>query len=335
MKVVISGPTGVIGHAIIEECLAARDEVLAICRTGSKRNAALPKGREGFRIIECDLKDYGELAEEIAGREKTVIDERYDVFYHLAWNGTVGADRMDTTMQEANVRHALDAVRLAHTLGCNTFIGAGSQAEYGRVEGILTPDTPTHPENEYGRCKRRAGIETRKMCQGLGLRHIWARVLSVYGPFDGENSMVTSSLRKMIAGEDVSFTAGEQMWDYLYASDAGRAFRLMGEKGIDGKTYVLGSGECRRLKDYIRIMTEEVKYAGRPGIGDLPYAERQVMYLQADITDLRKDTGFAPEKDFREGIQNTIEYLKENSEQADRAKETGDKKRRRDRNEES
>ncbi|MBR3040943.1 MAG: NAD(P)-dependent oxidoreductase [Lachnospiraceae bacterium] len=302
MKVVITGPTGAIGHALIEECLANGDEVLAICHKGSRRVDTLPKS-ENLKLLSLDLGDYGIAAESIA-------EEKYDVFFHFAWEGTTGADRNDVGLQEKNVKSALDSVRLAKALGCNTYIGAGSQAEYGRVEGKLAADTPVNPENEYGKAKLKAGNRTRELCRGIGMKHIWTRVLSVYGPYDGEKSMIISALRKMIAGEDVSFTKGEQKWDYLYSEDAGRAFRLLSQKGMDGKIYVIGSGKVRELREYIQVMTNGVKFEKRVGLGDIPYAEKQVMHLEADISELTKDTGFVPQVGFEEGIERTIVYVR-------------------------
>ena len=55
----------------------------------------------------------------------------------------------------------MDAVNLAHRLGCEFFIGAGSQAEYGRVEGKLNAQVPTNPENGYGMAKLCAGQMSR------------------------------------------------------------------------------------------------------------------------------------------------------------------------------
>lgn len=307
MKVVITGPTGAIGHALIEECIKAGDEILAICHRGSKRAKTLPES-EYLKVLFLDLNEYRDSIKEGLG-----LSGDYDVFYHFAWDGTTGAERNDESLQGKNTEYALDAVKLAKELGCNTFIGAGSQAEYGRVEGKLSPDTPANPENEYGKAKLKAGEMTRAYCKKLGMKHIWTRVLSVYGPYDGEKSMIISSLRKMIAGEKVSFTAGEQKWDYIYASDAGRAFRLLAEKGADGEVYVIGSGKVRELKEYIQIMTRKVNFDGYIGLGEIPYGDKQVMYLQADISKLTKDTGFVPQVEFEEGMEKTISYVIDSS----------------------
>ena len=80
----------------------------------------------------------------------------------------------------------------AKTARCQVFIGAGSQAEYGRVEGVLTAQTPCFPENGYGMAKLCAGQMSRVECQTLGMAHIWTRILSVYGPHDGPATMILS-----------------------------------------------------------------------------------------------------------------------------------------------
>ena len=41
MRVVITGATGAIGHALIAECIKQNIEVLAICHRGSKRAGML------------------------------------------------------------------------------------------------------------------------------------------------------------------------------------------------------------------------------------------------------------------------------------------------------
>ena len=306
MRVIITGPTGAIGHALIEECLKAGDDILAICNPGSKRIPSLPQS-EQLQVLELDLSEYGNAAK----KNDNILS--YDVFYHFAWKGTTGEGRNDKELQDDNCKAALDAVMLAKSYGCHTFIGAGSQAEYGRVEGIIKPETETNPENMYGKAKLEAGITTRELCKTLVIRHIWTRVLSVYGPYDGEKSMIISSLRKMIRGEKANFTKGEQDWDYLYSDDAGRAFRRLGDKGLDGKVYVIGSGKTKKISEYINAMTDKVKMRIKKEpnvvIGAISYSDKQVMHLCADISELKKDTGFVPSVEFEEGIDKTIEYV--------------------------
>ena len=122
--------------------------------------------------------------------------------------------------------------------------------------------------------------------------------------------MVTSPIRKHLEGVKPSFTKGEQKWDYLYSVDAGKAFKLIGEKGKDGAVYPLGGGTARPLADYIMKMRDAANPDAELGLGDIPYGDKQVMYLCADISDLTRDTGWVPETDFETGIANTVAWLR-------------------------
>lgn len=303
MKIIITGPTGMIGMALISKCIQEQIQVLAICHRGSSGMRHIPQSRL-VKVMEADLSEISQLSR--------LIDDKYDVFYHLAWAGTTGKARNDMYLQNENIKFTLDAVELASQLGCRVFIGAGSQAEYGRYEGRLTPDTPVFPENGYGMAKLCAGQMSRIQCQELGIRHVWVRILSIYGPY-GKADMISQTIQKMLAGQKAEFTPGEQIWDYLYSGDAARALLLLGEKGKSGKVYVLGSGEARKLREYIGIMAEEAAdFTGkRPELafGVVPYGENQVMYLSADNEEVCRDTGFAPEVPFREGIRETIRNM--------------------------
>lgn len=304
MKIIVTGPTGALGMALIREYTGCGIEVLAICHKASKRRERISR-LPLVRVLELDMEEYAAYVpgEDIKG---------YDIFYHFAWSGTTGAARNDLELQHGNIGYAVDAVRLAHKFGCHTFIGAGSQAEYGRVEGKLSADTPAFPENGYGMAKLCAGQMTRIACTQLNMKHIWVRILSVYGPYDGENSMIISAIRKLLDGEKADFTKGEQKWDYLYSGDAARAMRLLGEKGRDGVVYCLGSGKAQPLSEYIMMLKDAVDSRIEVTLGGIPYAGGQVMYLCADNRQLKEDTGFVPEVDFKTGILQTVEWVKNN-----------------------
>lgn len=301
MRIVITGPTGTIGMALIHQCIKEKKEVLAICHRNSSNREKIPQSSY-VTIMEADLSEFKNLV---------LPDKKYDVFFHLAWAGTVGNERNDIQLQLSNISFSLDAVHLAKRLGCSTFVGAGSQAEYGRYEGKLTAGTSVFPENGYGMAKLCAGQMSRAECKKLGLRCVWVRILSVYGPFGSMNSMINGTIKRLLSGQSADFTPGEQIWDYLYCEDAAKALSLVSQKGKDGKVYVLGSGKGRALKEYIGILEKAVtEITGRKAdvrMGTVPYAENQIMHLEADISELTKDTGFYPEISFEEGIRRTIE----------------------------
>lgn len=297
-RAAITGATGAIGTALIDTLIKNDVDVLVITRADSKRNDRIPK-IDKVKVLYADLSDLAGV--DISGEDKC------DVFYHLAWAGASGSARNDMYLQTKNIEYALDAVKLAKRLRCETFVGAGSQAEYGLSNEKLTADTPTRPFMGYGFAKLCAGQMTRELAHQEGMKHVWTRILSVYGPNDGENSMVSSLIRDLRAGITPKMTAGTQVWDYLYSYDAADALFALGDKGQDGKVYVLGSGKARPLKEYVEVIKNMVTPQTRVNYGAVPFSANQVMYLCADLTDIINDTGWKPKYSFHEGMIRLME----------------------------
>ena len=301
-RAVITGPTGCIGRALVDLCIKNGYDVLAVVNPDSKRTETLKK-KEHFQVMELGLDDYESAMEEVSRQDIDVTD--CHIFFHLAWMGSYGKGRDNLELQLKNIEGALRAVEFAQKLGCRIFVGVGSQAEYGRTDNTLLPDTPTFPETGYGAAKLCAGQMTRLRCRQLGMKHVWCRVLSVYGPYDRPETLISTAVKRMSAGEDTRFTPCEQVWDYIYSEDAARAILTAAEKGTDGQTFLVGSAASRPLKEYVEEIARITEYNKEIGFGKIPYNDKQVMHLEADITAL-KELGFTPEISFEEGIKRTI-----------------------------
>lgn len=283
------------GSAVVRRAIENGKDVTCIVHQGSKRLGNLPQS-DKVHIVECDLRDYRTLS----------LDGQYDAFIHLSWEKTVGASRDDAEVQTRNIQYTLDAVQLAHRCGCSVFVGAGSQAEYGVQSVDLTPDLPVKPESGYGIAKYAAGKLSAMLCKSLGMRQCWVRILSVYGPNDGENSLISYLIREFKAGNSPQLTKCEQMWDYLYADDAADAILAVAEKGVDGKAYPLGSGNGRRLSEYVEDIKNAINTSIEVQFGAKEYYPHQPMHLVANISELSGDTGWTPIIDYWEGINRII-----------------------------
>ena len=137
------------------------------------------------------------------------------------------------------------------------------------------------------------------------MRHIWCRVLSVYGPYDRDQTLISYAVIQMMKREAVELSPCNQMWDYIYSDDAARAIFIAGEKGKNNSVYVIGSGEVLSLKEYILKIAEITGYDQEIGFGKRTYNEKQVMYLQADISGLT-ELGFRTQVPFEDGIKKLI-----------------------------
>lgn len=299
-KAVVTGPTGAVGVALINELISNDYFVFAICHKSSNRINNIPKSKF-VKIIFADLNELLTTENEI---------ENSDVFFHLGWQGTFGDSRNDFSLQNDNIKYALDSVMLANNLHCKSYIGVGSQSEYGPTNTKKYPDGPCFPDNFYGAAKLSASYMTRVLCNKFGIRHNWCRIFSLFGPCDGPYTMIMSSINKMINNEVSKFTKGEQIWDYIYSKDAALAFRLIAEKGINNQIYCIASGEIRKLKDYIISLHDIVNPNSVIEIGAIDYYPHQAMNLSVDITNLKNDTGFMPKYTFEEGIMDLLIEMK-------------------------
>lgn len=153
---------------------------------------------------------------------------------------------------------------------------------------------------------------SRILANKYNIKHIWTRIFSVYGPYDGEKTMVMNSI-KMMLDEKTSplYTKGEQKWDYIYVEDVAKAMYLIAEKGISNSIYCIAQGETHSLYEYIFKIRDYIDKSIIPSLGKIPYSDGQVMNLIADINKLKKDTGFEPDFTFDEGIKKTIKWYKE------------------------
>lgn len=303
-RAVITGATGAIGRSLIKTCMKAGYEVLTVVHRESARAGEL-ETIEHCQVLRLNLNEYDHALEEM--KRQGIKTENYELFFHLAWMSPFGKARDDLALQLKNAEYTLDAVKFAKTLGCSVFIGTGSQAEYGRVEGKLSPVTPAFPETGYGVAKLCAGQLSRLSCEQLGMKHIWCRVLSVYGPYDREQTLISTAVIKMMANEETDFTPCEQIWDYIYSDDAASAILTAAQHGAHGQVFVVGSGDAKPLKEYIKTISEITGYTKPIGFGKRSYNDKQVMYLQADTEDL-VHLGFRAETSFEEGIRRIVKW---------------------------
>ena len=298
MRIAVTGPTGSIGSELVKELISKGHHVTAIVRPGSSRISNLPVS-DMVTVTECDISDYKSLFEK----------GKCDTFYHLAWAGTTVSSRSDPDLQSDNIQYALDAVSLAKDWGAKKFIGTGSQAEYGPSDIPLTPSTPIRPVSAYGVAKYAAGRLCGMCCRENNMEFNWTRILSTYGKNDSSGTLIKYVIDTLKAGKTPQLTRCEQIWDYIYSEDCAKALISVGDRGIDGKTYCIGSGSARLLKDYVEDIRSIVSPDCAIDYGAIDYYPDQPMMLCADISELTHDTGFIPQTSFKDGIRQIVANL--------------------------
>lgn len=298
-KIIISGASGCIGMALIEEHLSHGNQVLVIANPKSTRNHNFNKFNN-IKIIYSSLNDYDSIK----------LDEKYDVFYHFAWQGGALRNNFDVNMNSA--LQAIKAVNLASRNGCTSFVGAGSQAECGIQETSISENTICNPISFFGAAKLSAFHICKVACNEKNMLFSWARILSVYGPYDGDKTLITSTLNKLISGFLPSFSSGTQVWDFLYSADAANALLNIGLSSKNGGIYTIASGIEFELKYFILKITKKFNIDGQKYLNQIPLNPNSVQFLVGDISRLKNEFDFKPKVDFEQGIERTISYLMKN-----------------------
>ncbi|MEG1595348.1 MAG: NAD(P)-dependent oxidoreductase [Lachnospiraceae bacterium] len=305
-SVIVTGATGVTGNGLVRYLLGKKIEVFAILRPNSQRECNLPQDSLLHRI-ECNLGEYDQILQ-----HHLIPPKKARVFFHLAWEGSKGREKVDNRnnmqLQSRNITYLMDAVELCHKLECPVFLGVGSQAEYGYSNGWMNEDTVLQPGNGYGMAKVCACSMSRVLCKSYQIKHIWARLFSIYGPYDETHSLVDLSIQKLRKGESLAYTTGEQLWNYLYSQDAGKALYLLSEYGQDGEEYCVASAKARPLKDYIKEIHRIVNPNVEPEFGTTAKEEPG---MQVDISKLVQATKFQEEFTFQEGIAKIRDFYVE------------------------
>lgn len=290
MKITIAGANSFIGKRLLKK--VHEDEIVAVVREGSSFTCP------GVKVIHCSMEDYGRLGN-LCGTGEVFID--------LTWQGSRGADRQNKVMQEKNYLSTIAAMKSMAAAGYKTLVSAGSQAEYGICEGVITEETPAIPNTAYGLYKLKIYEEVGRIAEKSGCRFIEPRYFSLYGPEDYGKSLIMATLKKLINGEKVELNACTQLWDYMFVDDAMDALINLCLSDLPGGIYNFATGIHRPLKEYILEMKDAVESSSEIVFGAVPYNGLYID-LQPDVNKL-KGTGWVQKTSFREGIKKTVESL--------------------------
>lgn len=247
--------------------------------------------------------------DEIPEFSQGVKDFGPDAVLHLAWQGVTGKER-DKAGQSENLTRTMALLQLARDAHVKSFIGLGSQSEYGNCPQIVREDQETHPTSLYGQYKLAAFLAARDFCQKENIRFAWLRLFSGYGPKDSPEFLVPYLISSYLKGIPPKLTPCEQLWDYIYVRDIASAIIEVAESQTAEGVFNLGSGRAVPLKDIVLAIRNAVRPDMSAGIGEMPYREDQIMHLQADITRIQTQTGWHPVTDLKKGIEETVKWYK-------------------------
>ena len=303
MNVIVTGANGFVGSAVCNQLLDEGYDVYAVLRNESSDVSCLSVN-DRLHFLYCDMNRYKELPEKLEDRE-------YDALYHFAWRGSAGPLRGDENVQLENIRKSCDLIRICGEINCKRFVFASSIMEY-EINAAMPADGKIGINTIYSTAKMTADYMLRAIAGSFGIDYIRGVISNIYGPGEKSPRLINTSLRKLITGEHCAFSAGEQLYDFIYITDAAKEFTAIGKMGINNHTYYIGSLNPKPLKEFLCEMRDQVDPKIEIGLGEISFNGASLSYKEFDVEAVKNDTGYVPETSFAEGIQKTIEWIKEN-----------------------
>ena len=286
------------GAHLVKELLGAGYETVAVDLFGESSPAprALP---EGAVYMRCDLLDAGGFA-------KVLSESRPEAIFHLAAQGSAAASFVDPAKTlETNLMGTLNLLEAERKAGLGAVIFiTGSSEEYGRRspgEMPLKEECAIEPVSPYAASKAAQNVLAMQYYRAFGSRVVLSRSFNHTGPGQRETFVLPSFARQCarikagLDGPEIRTGDTGVTRDFLDVRDVVRAYRLLAEKGKEGGTYNVSSGEGLVLGEALAMLMAAAGIDAR--VTRDPALERpaDVRVLVGDNARLRADTGWKRE----------------------------------------
>jgi nucleoside-diphosphate-sugar epimerase len=316
-RVFVSGASGFIGGYLVDSLLRRGFEVRALVH----RSALPPADR--LEIVRGDICDRKTLGRALKG---------VDVLFHLASAlGSAVIDRDE--FRKINVQGTECILDEARRSGVGRIIHISSAGVFGAVKkGQVAEETSCPaPLTVYDKTKlegERIAIDfARGGMNAVILRPGWA-----YGPRDRRTFKL---IKAVCSGRFIMVTRGAGFQTPVFIDDLIKGIQLAAGKGKRGEIYHLAGGEIMPVREMIRAIRLAcgkkttrffipllparlaalfIEAAFAPWGKEAPFNRSKLSFFAhskpLSIDKARRELGYTPEVDFRNGIARTVSWYR-------------------------
>ena len=305
MRILITGGGGFIGSHLVDRCLSDGHQVRVLDNFATGRRENLIHVSGDIDLVEGDIQSYERVHNAVRDCE---------IVLHQAALPSVPRSVQDPlTSNAANVIGTLNLLSAARDSGVRRVVYASSSSIYGANPTLpKTEDLAPAPLSPYAVGKLAGEGYARSFHAVYGLETVSLRYFNVFGPRQDPLSQYAAVIPNFITAflenrPSTIYGDGEQSRDFTFVDNVVDANVLaMHADGVAGGLYNIAVGQrtsLNRLTADLRTLTglDIAPTHAPPRIGDL-------VHSVASIERARKDLGYEPIVDFREGLSRSLEH---------------------------
>jgi dTDP-glucose 4,6-dehydratase len=314
MKLLVTGGAGFIGSNFVRMALTDKFpdfnvEQLTVLDlltyAGDEENLKPVASDKRFKFVKGDIRDL-ELAKKLMHEADQVV--HFAAESHVDRSIEGGSEFVSTNVMGTQV--LLDAAR---STNIKRFVHVSTDEVYGSIsEGSWPEDHPLLPNSPYSASKAGSDLLVRAYNRTHKLDTVITRCSNNYGQYQFPEKVMPLFITNIIEAKKVPlYGNGLNVRDWLHVDDHCRGIALALTKGRAGEVYNIGGGtELTNVE-----LTHKILKA--MGVGEefiQPVEDRKGHDLRysVDISKINKELGYSPQVNFEEGLEQTINWYKNN-----------------------
>jgi dTDP-glucose 4,6-dehydratase len=303
VRVLVTGGAGFIGSHFVKRLLAAGDDVVVLDKltySGNKANLPLDavEFHEGDIAVAADVERAARGCDAIVNfAAETHVDR-----------SILGATDFGRT-EFFGTQVLLEEVRRTGA----RYVQVSTDEVYGDLEagGSSREDDPVRPSSPYSVAKAAGDLHIPAYVRTFGVNASITRGSNTYGPNQYPEKLIPLFVTNALDDQQLPvYGDGRQIRDWLHVEDHCAGIELVLREGKPGEAYNVGGENERENIDVIELILE---LTGKDRsllrhVDDRPGHDRRYSLG----TEKLRGLGWAPARDFRKGLRDTVDWYRDN-----------------------